>query len=208
MVLPIIASGVVAGRVLLPKILPFAAKKLGSAVRFIAPKTTKGVVTTALGVPLGIGVLSVSPTARSFLNPFKGHERGKKIGEFIEDPSSIFPEQPKAPSLSDIIKGLGLAGLGGATVVGGLKIIETIREKETIIKEPAPIIPTQPLPATPSITQATQPIGAVQPDKPKSIDPMKITNTFKPSIDIKISKSRRFINQQINIKNHGRRERR
>ena len=50
-----------------------------------------------------------------------------------------------------------------------------------------------------------EPIGAVEkPEeeiKPIAVSPMpKITNTFKPSIDISFRKSKKFINQQVIVK--------
>jgi len=181
--------------------------RLGS---LLLPKTIGGVAKTAFVV----GAISAAPELARTFNPFTA---GRKAAPFIADPSRLLPkEKPIREKVSDVLKKGGIGAAAAAAVVGAAvvtkKAIEKAREvKIPSVSLPSAVLPAGLLPTLPSLTPDTQPLGAVkQPieEVPKEIkglvEPMKITNTFNPSIDIRISKKRSFINQQINIKSHAR----
>lgn len=178
------------------------------AVRLVTPKT----LPQALLIPSAAVVLKTSPTARGAAKGLLKGDPGRVVAGLIE----------KAPTgTKKTAEKTGLLGLGAAVVAGlGIGAIATKKVKSTIEKIPIPSIPKLPkrkkavvdvptglLPAVPSLTPTTQPLGAVQqvpeviPVIPvEKVKPISIKNTFNPTIDIKFSKSRKFINQQILIK--------
>jgi len=160
---------------------------------------------------VGAGVLVSSPTARKAVVqlPKTLFSGGRTIGEKIEGLSGVTKE--KAGKFG--LLGLGVAALGAGLLVaptalkaakGLLPSIPSFPKRKKATQEP----PIALIPAPPSITPTTQPLGAVQQvvDKPtpsllvEKQKPMRITNTFNPTIDIRFSKSRKFINQQIIVK--------
>lgn len=159
--------------------------------------------TALLGIPTAAGILAVSPKARKLIDPRETFKRGKGLGGIIEDPSKL--RLPKDKTLKEKVievgKTAGLIGGAAAAVVGGAAVVKKIKEKIPSVRQP-----TGTLPAPPSITAITQPLGAVE--KPKGAISKPITPTIKinnnPTIDIRFSKSRRFINQQILVKTNGR----
>ena len=194
-----------------PKITPFLAGTLATL--------TLGPVAgfkTFIGTGLASGILT-SARARAFarqkvLDPTA---IGIGLAGIIEDPSKLIPKE-KTPSglkekVIEIGKAAGLIGGTAAAVVGGVAL-----GKAALAKIPKPSLPkaketTQEppiafLPAPPSLTPTTQPLGAVQqppevaPVVEKPQPPINITNTFNPTIDIRFSKSRKFINQQLLIR--------
>lgn len=189
-----------------------------------------GILGTLLGGPIGglkaagftgfgLGILKTSPKARKFIgekikDPTAG---GRFIGEQIEglgkDPL------PRDKSFTEKIKeGAKKAGIIGAITAGGIgvavagkKIIEKARKAKVPDIDVSKIIPAipkglqeQPLQVTPQI----QPFGAAQAppkqEKPLAVAPImpSITNKIKvsPEINIRFSKKRTFINQQILVK--------
>jgi len=181
------------------------------AVRLVTPKT----LPQALLIPSAAVILKESPTARKTLKGVLKGDPGRAAAGLIE----------KAPTAAKKTaeKG-GLLGLGAAVVAGlGIGAVATKKGREIVSnvgavvakipkpsfpkkKETAQEPPTGLLPAPPSITPTTQPLGAVQqpveavPVVVKEAKPMQIKNTFNPTIDIRFSKSKRFINQQINVR--------
>jgi len=188
---------------------PAAALGIARGVgRLLVPKT----LTQALLIPSAATILVSSPTARRAA-------RGVLTGEPGRVAASLIEKAPKTTKKK--AEKTGLLGLGAAAIAGlGLGAVVAKKAKTTIEQIPIPSIPRLPqrkkavvdvptglLPAPPSLTPTTPPLGAVQqveevtPVIPvEKIQPMKITNTFNPTIDIRFSKSKRFINQQINLK--------
>ncbi len=194
-----------------PKITPFLAGTLATLVA--GPITGAKVF---LGSGLATGILSRSQKARTFakekiLDPTK---IGIGIGGLIEDPGKLIPKETTPSGVRERVKEVALsAGLIGGTaaaLVGGVAL-----GRAALAKIPKPSLPRaretarEPplafLPAPPSITPTTQPLGAVkQPvdQVPVAVpmQPVNITNTFNPSIKINFKKSRKFINQQVLIR--------
>jgi len=192
-----------------------AAKGVG---KFFQPKTTTQAVSRFVGIPTALGVLAISPTARGFLDPRESFGRGKSLGEIIEDPSKledVLKIKEKDTLKEKIIGGAKTAGVAGGVIAAGAGIVavgKKVKEKFTETKIPTPTIPDIPSFVPPTFTQLPvgtalqqEPIGIVEKEIPEVIaEPVKtempsITNknVFSPEINIKFSKSRKFINQQI-----------
>lgn len=194
-----------------PKLTPFLAGTLGTLLG--GPGTGAKVF---IGTGLGVGILQVSPLARKvvkekILDPTK---IGRGIGEILEDPAKLLPKekQPIRERVKEVVKKAGVAaGLvaAGVGVVAAAPIIaKKVKEKILPSRIPTELAPAALLPAAP--TSTIMPFAAVEPTPtPKEVIPVaapmpaaipSIRNVFKPSIDIRFSKSRKFINQQINIR--------
>ena len=213
-----------------------AAAAVKAAPRVISkvPKTLFGTpkrtFTTLITAPTIATVLAKSPRARGIVktifDPRETVKRGTGIAEFIEDPAKATRSLTGATTGEKIRAGLkkagvigGVAAVVGAGAVGVAKVVKRLK-KPKVPKIPSGVIPSglPPiafLPAPPSITSITAPIGAVEkpieqeilaPTAPVSMPSIKITN--KPSINISFRKSRRFINQQVLISNNGKRRKR
>jgi len=175
--------------------------------RLLIPKK----LSTALLLPSAAVVLKESVTARRAAKGILRGEPGKVVAGLIERAPSR--ERTRAEKT-------GLLGLGAAAIAGlGIGVAATKKGKEIVSQIPIPSIPKLPKrkkaaevipmgiqPAPPSLVPSTQPIGAVQqvkepvaPSLPVE-KPITIKNTFKPSVDISFRKSKRFINQQINVR--------
>lgn len=211
MVLPAIA---LTGLRVAPLLLRFAprvkavglkALTLGvQAVKFVLPKTRRGILITAGTLPTLVGA-GVTPTGRAILkgifDPRIGFKRGK---EFLEER----PEEEKVSLIEGATK-VGTAGLIGAgAIITGKKVIEEVKKRRAK-KEPEEKVLTQEdiqkvTPIEDVGKQIEEPtLGAVP--KPKEeiipkVQPLTIKNVFTPSIDIRFSKSRKFINQQLLIR--------
>lgn len=207
----------------LPKIIKFitsptlTAVLLGGAAALLSKspsvggKVFTGVKTFLVG-GLAAGILTESAKARTFakeklLDPTKV---GRGIGGIIEDPSKLLPkEKTVRERVKEVTKTAGLAAgvvaAGVGAVVVGKKAIEKIREaKIPSVSLPSAVLPAGLLPAEATLTSKTQPLGAVQPIEEEAIKQVsaipsiKITNN--PEINIRFSKSRSFINQQLLIR--------
>ena len=195
-----------------PKITPFLAGTLATLLG--GPITGAKVF---FGTGLASGILSTSERARQFtkekiLDPTSV---GVGLGGLIEDPGQLLPDPDDGKSFKekvlDVAKEAGLLGGVAAAVVGGValgkKALEKFPKIPKIPKQIAPqVLPAALLPALPSLTPSTQPLGPVQqppevvPVVEKAQPPINITNTFNPSIKISFKKSRKFINQQLLFK--------
>jgi len=162
---------------------------------------------TFLGVGLGLGALASSPKIREFArtkvtDPLAG---GRFIGELVEDPAKLFPKDK--PFKEKVKEGLTTAGIIGgiaAAGVGAGALVRSALEKRKEIKPKALPLPLLPAALPPAIQtfgvaekvadESTFPLAAAP------IKPMRIQNTFNPEINISFKKSKRFINQQINVK--------
>ena len=184
-------------------------KTLPKPLRFLAsPKLTGALVTglgiatggiavlgksilTGLAIPTLAGVIQVSPKAEKILvgRLTKPEKLGETIGAFIEDPKKKVKEIPP------LVAGL----IGAGAVVGGAELIKKVKG----VKIPK-------LPVSKSIgekgvlpTGATfTPLAPVEKpieEKPIAVKPVQIKNIFKPEVNISFKKSKKFINQQVNI---------
>lgn len=192
-----------------------------------SPKLTAGLAGT-LSILTGAGILTAgkvflgtgfagglleSPVVRRFvkrkvLSPEKG---GRAIGSLIEDPSKIVPAGGIFRGAGKITKEAGLVAGGLAVATGGviagreaIKRFRKGREKITTI----PPVFTQPT-LQPQMIPQQQPIGVVkQPeDKELKTKPLEavmptINNRINvsPIVNIRFSKSKKFINQQVLIR--------
>lgn len=189
-----------------------------------------GILGTLLGGPvgglkaagltaLGLGIAKTSPKARKFVvqkikDPTAG---GRFIGEQIENIGK--DNLPRDKSLGEKIKeGAKKAGIIGAITAGGIgaavvgkKIIEKVKKaKVPKISEIIPGVAAAPALAQlpQSITPQLQPLGpAEKPPKEEKVVAVaptmpSITNKIRvaPEINIRFSKRRTFINQQILVK--------
>lgn len=152
---------------------------------------------------IAAGAIVASPKLRGSIarTPKTLFGFGTDIGGRIEgiDPSE---QQGFAGTPAGLLIGAGLAGLG-AGLIGGAVIPKLLARGEKIA-EPFGVLPS---PA--GLTPISQPLGAVQPEpkeeEPKAMEAftmpsIKITNKPQTNINIKLSKTRRFINQQVLIR--------
>lgn len=184
-------------------------KTLPTPIRFLAdPKLTGALVTglgiatggiavlgksilTGLAIPTFAGLFKASPKAEKFIvgRLTQPEKLGETIGAFIEEPKK------KALEIPPLVAGL----IGAGAVVGGAELIKKVKGAK---------IPK--LPVSKSIgekgvlpTGATfiplAPVEKPKEEKPIAVKPMQIKNVFNPSIDISFKKSKKFINQQVNI---------
>ena len=185
---------------------------LGQAKTLI-PKTVGGKILALTG----ISALTTSPILRDVivkkLNPIS---TGRELGRIIEDPSKLLPKDKSKTGVKDkvvdTLKTAGLIGGVAAATVGGVVLAKKgIAKVKGLLPSTATggligsrAAPTGLLPATPSITPVTQPLGAVQKEVApttspiSTLPPIKITN--KPVINVSFRKSRKFINQQVLVK--------
>jgi len=161
--------------------------------------------TTFFTIPTAVSALAVSPTLRKAVSPIR---RGKAIGAAVEDPQTFLQKVAGFFSgAGQIVKETAPvivpAAIVGAAIIGGRRLARRARDRR-----PA-AIPTAQLPiaALPvgvaPVSVRTTPLGAVTPtEKPVAEEKVKkappsIRITNKPQINIRFSKSRKFINQQI-----------
>jgi len=154
------------------------------------------------GSIIGAGIVSASPRFRRSIRevPERLFGVGTSIGDKIEGRED--PQSPAGLGGTPLGLILGALGLGAAGGLVAPKVIGAIKDK--FGSQPFGI-----LPAPSGISSISQPLGAVQPkEQPKEPEPptmqplslpsIKITN--KPEINIRFSKSKKFINQQVLIK--------
>lgn len=127
-------------------------------------------------------------------------------GELVEKAKGLTAGQKVAGAIAG-------AGLVGAGALGVTKIIERIKETRTIEKLPQAVVPAFPTFTAPPTFQAqpigtqqlAQPIGIVEKQleekqvKEKPVPMVTNEINVSPEINIRFSKSRKFINQQIII---------
>lgn len=204
------AGGVAAARALLRRFAPRIGRAVGRAARGASRGALK-VTGLAPFQPIRAGLATIaagavfaSPKLRKAIarTPETLFGVGTGLGERIEQDTSEKTGLAGTP-----------AGLVGAAVAGALGLVAggavgaavagKIRERGERLAEPFGVSPLSPL------TPTTQPLGAVQPEvkepEPKAMEPLtmpsiKITNKPQNNINIKFSKSRRFINQQVLIR--------
>lgn len=120
-----------------------------------------------------------------------GRAREKSLRESISGIAESISESIAAIPPIVIPLGIGAAGVLAATP----PIIRALKEPKTI-EQQLPIVPTG----------SFEPLGPVRqpspviPVGPTEAKPTQIKNVFKPSIEVNFKKSKRFINQQINVR--------
>lgn len=192
-------------------LFPAAAATGGLALLRGTGRTFFGSFGRGFATLTGIGILTESARARRFakrrvLDPTR---TGRELGKLIEDPSQLFPTQERTTGekVKEFAQKAGLIGGAAALGAGAISAVRRFREgrKETSI--PSAVLPTAILPALPSLTPRTQPLGAAEKPieaadeimaAPIAMPSIKITN--KPQINISFRKSRSFINQQLLLK--------
>jgi len=120
-----------------------AARSVGKvakgAVSLAKPKSIKGALGLAVGVPTAVGVLSSSAKARKIaktaLDPRESIKRGQKLGGIIEDPSKaedILGIKEKTTLKEKVLGGLKTAGIYGgaaAAIAGGAALTKKALQK-------------------------------------------------------------------------------
>ena len=192
------AGRVFKGARLAKAILPRVGKGLISTGRGIAATVGKSFIQrplkTTLGVlaaPAALGLAS-TPFARKVF--FGGFKRGRGLPEQVTGIVERFLPEDKPSPVLPFVAGAGVAAAGAAIIP---RVARRFK-KDDVIGIPPPIS-----------TQAFQPLAPVQ--QPPTVEeiplvaevaaqkPVTIKNVFNPSIDISFKKTRRFINQQINV---------
>jgi len=196
-----------------PKITPFLAGTLSAL-------TGGGLITAGkvfLGTGLASGILAASPLARKitkekFLDPTGV---GIGIGGIIEDPGKLIPEdQTIGEKIKEIFLTAGLIGAGAAAVAGTGALIGREVKKRRDRPKPVAEIPSQ-VPAAATFaalpSQVTPQFQQIPGETPAPVEKEVVPEapampainnkiTVSPEINIKFSKSRKFINQQIIVR--------
>lgn len=216
-----LAKGVLVGSTLFIGGAALGAARLG-ALGLGAVKGLFGTPKRALLTATGIGILQTSPVARQFVasklrDPTSG---GREIGKLIEDPSKLLPREKQTirERAGQIAGQAGLIAGGAALAAGLVAAIKGLKGSQQVpsllptqvpAQLPSARLPTALLPAPPSISTRAQPLGAVQkivepvqkmPQEEKVMPEINITNRPQTNIDIRFSKSKKFINQQVLLK--------
>lgn len=168
------------------------------------------------GAGLGAGLLKSSLVRKTIVEKVLQPEKiGQGLADIIDNPKTLLPDRSDKKGIVEkakdvtkkagVVAGLGALAVGGA--VAGKKALDKVKD----IKVPKFFgngTPEAVLPSPSPISPIAEPFGAVQPevpieDKIKDVAPVsmpsiKITN--KPSINIKFSKRRKFINQQVLVR--------
>jgi len=215
MVAALLLRGLTAGARFVPKI----AKGLFGTI----PRA----ITTTLTLPTAIGFVSTKEgraLARKFIDPTSRIRFGKTVAtDPLRAVKDVFRDKTPLEGLQSIPILQSIPGQPGPFPFKSKTIIE--RAKEKIPDVPAPpsiLVPAgigaaiaglgalliQRLPTGTGqvgLQVSEEPtLGAVpkpkEPVKEKPLTPMMIKNTFNPEINIKLSKSRKFINQQLLIR--------
>lgn len=155
------------------------------------------------------GAVTAVPTLATTFNPFKA---GQKAAPFIADPSKLLPkEKPLKEKVIDVAKAGGLGVGVAAALVGAAALIAKGIKR---LKPGLPGLPGLPgMPGAPGLPAAmapviSRPLGPAKKPEPEKLKELpapaipSINNKiiFKPIIDIRFSKSRKFINQQLLIR--------
>lgn len=138
--------GATLGAMLSPATALKSVTGLGKVAKFVAPKTLKGAIGMAIGVPTAYGVLKSSAKARTFakkaLDPREAVKRGEYVGGMIEDPKKL-KRKAEEKGWKKTIKEAGIEGgkygLLGAGVLGagvlGKKYLEKRKLKKELVKD-------------------------------------------------------------------------
>jgi len=113
-----------------------ATKTISGVGRLIMPKTLKGAVGMAIGVPTAYGVLKSSAKARTFakkaIDPREAIKRGEYVGGMIEEPKKFKKKAEKEgwwEGVKEAGKKGGKYGLIGAGVLGAGAVAKKYLEK-------------------------------------------------------------------------------
>lgn len=193
MVFPLIGGLLVGGRLLLPRVLQFAGKLAARTGAFAVKSPIKATV-LSLAIPSGIGFLKGAPKIRKQLGPVARFKAGAEFGE------KITGEVPADGA--DLIKsGLTAAGIVGALVAAGVvakKVAgkKAVKRVEKVLSSPEQVVPLAALPIQEPIGVVKKPEDAALKEKPAIPSIINKINV-NPTIDIRFSRSKKFINQQI-----------
>lgn len=181
---------------LIGRAAPFVGRGALTLGKAIIPRSLPGKIALGSGGLIATGVALEDPrrlgrAARRLVTA--PVELGRKIGR--GEPVSIAEGLIKGG-----IVGAGIAGIIGAAALGK-RAIGRRKEKAIVVTTPGQIVPAQVLPQQ-------EPIGVVkQPEEEIKVKPMEqvipTINTrinVSPIINIRFSKSRKFINQQILVR--------
>jgi len=150
------------------------------AAKFVAPKTIKGAVITAVAVPTAYGFLKASPKAREvvkkYIDPREAVKRGEYIAGIVEDPKKI-KEIGKEEGWWKTVKGAAKEGGKYGAVAAGIiglgvlakKPVLSLLEKRKAERETG-LIPTD-LPRAP--IELKQPYVPLPTAMPTSISPIQ-----------------------------------
>ena len=196
-------------------------------VKTFTGKTIFGTVGRLGAGFVGTGLVLESARVRGFLrkkvSPAGLIGAGRELGRFVEDPSKLLPKgeittRTVGERVKDIATRAGLiGGVAAATVGAGALLVPAVRGVIARRRARAglPGVPGLPglpgisgLPGIPALSTIEQPLGAVQPapKEEKEVAPMpsipsiKIINKPQNLINIRFSKKKSFINQQVLIK--------
>jgi len=186
-----------------------AARPLGRLLKGISKEVfrrPRRAAITLATLPPAVG-LATTPTGRKIISqvfdPIKGFKRGQETPEFIE---GVIKDIRRGETPSGIPEGFTTAGLIGAgAAAAGLGVVGAKKVKERF-KSSDPLLGNVPLAPFPDTRKALAPVKQPVKEKPVVIEampkqqPIKIKNVLKNNINIKISKRKRFINQQLIIK--------
>jgi len=184
-----------------------ALRGAGRIGKGIVPASPRGKLFALATLPATAGLISTPigrRTVGAIFNPLRGFERGQATPGFLTDVISRLRRGEGLPTVGQGLATAGAIGGAGALIAGGIAAARAIRGRRGAPGTPAPgIIPASPI----STTVFAEPLAPVQQPTPDVVVPVaqaptptKITNTFKPNIDISFRKSKKFINQQINVK--------
>lgn len=203
-----------------PKVIPFVKSlipKLAvpAAILLTAPgllqlvktKTLIAGIISPVGAATGLIGQQIAQKTGLIPTPFKPSKKGEPLVVTDITPRPTEPpfQLPSLPSIPDIPKPpsvLTAGAIGAAIGAAFAGIIPLIKDRK--IKEEK--LPIAQLPPTPQLQPSLEPFGATQPLEevvapemiPTAMPSIKITN--KPQINISFKKSRRFINQQVLVK--------
>ena len=142
-----------------------------------------------------------NPTEIKHLGKVNGKQICKKCRSTVrknhrEETINKSTEEEREITISEGLKKAGIAGGIIAAVVGGGKIV---KEKLAKAKAEKVLLPADIIAVTPK-EDITKPFGVVEKPKPvpkEKVELPSIKNTFNPEINIKFSKSKKFINLLI-----------
>jgi len=194
-------------------ILGTAAAVEAAFLTALLTKSPKATFTAFTATGLALGLAKTSPKTRKFVKEKIFNPLG--AGEFIGTQIEKGIPKDKKPFKERVKEGAATAGLIGAAAAAGVgaavitkEVVERVRKarvpKVTI---PEAVLPTlTPVAIDPPIsTTVLEPLAPVEkpPEEPIpepiTATPTTIKNIFKPSVDISIKKTKRLINQQVNV---------
>lgn len=191
----------------------------GILAGFLFPGATAAIATRIIPKKIPVvktlfiaGALTAVPSLAKTFNPFKA---GQKAAPFIADPSKLLPEKDK-PFKEKVIDVAKAGGLGVGVAAALIGVAALIGKGIKKLKPGQAGLPGLPgLPGAPGVSLPaamapviSKPFGVAEkpaPEKPAALpgvpaQPINIKILNNPEINIRFSKSRKFINQQLLIR--------